>query len=417
MLSSLVYHLKRPYHFLKTGVLNGIPAQLWYRNPQKKLKIIAITGTDGKTSSSTLLYSVLKANGKKVGLISTVAAYLGDEEVDTGFHVTAPRPWDVFQLMRRMVKENYEYLVLETTSHGIYQYRTWGITPSIAGLTNITHEHLDYHLTYDNYVAAKALLFKRAATVVLNKDDHSFFKVKKLLSGHRDIEDYSLSEALSPLLAKTITQKFPEIYNQYNARLVTKIAEVVGLTDKEIVKGLKAFSGVKGRLQKVPNRLGFNIVVDFAHTPNALEGVLTTLKSKNKVQSKPGKLIAIFGCAGLRDHQKRPMMAEIATRLADKVIFTAEDPRTEDVWSIIRQMKEQLTPPAHRKILSIVDRGEAIYFALTKIAQPGDWIAVLGKGHEHSMCYGTTEYPWNDVDAINQMLPHIKKVTHVTNTT
>jgi len=158
-LKLIVYKLKRLWHFFKTGLLQGLSAQLRYRFPERKLKILSITGTDGKTTSNTLLYHLLKSAGKKVGLLTTVAAYIGEEKIDTGFHVTAPQPKDLYKFMRRLVNEGYEYLILETTSHGLYQYRPWAIKPQVAGLTNITHEHLDYHKTLREYIKAKARLF------------------------------------------------------------------------------------------------------------------------------------------------------------------------------------------------------------------------------------------------------------------
>src|SRR5260221_28136 len=168
MFDQLLYQLKRPFHLLKTGLLKGFPAQVKYKFPARKLKIIAITGTDGKTTSSTLLYHVLQKAGKKVALLSTVAAYIGNEEIDTGFHVTTPDPKALQGFLRKMVDEEYEYLVLEATSHGMYQYRLWGIQPMLAGVTNITREHLDYHVTYDLYLQAKVELLKKAKVAVIN---------------------------------------------------------------------------------------------------------------------------------------------------------------------------------------------------------------------------------------------------------
>lgn len=401
MLSEALYRLKRPFHLVKTGLLNGLPAQLYYRFPNRQLQILTITGTDGKTTSSTMLYHVLKAAGYKVGLISTVGAYLGDTPVDTGFHVTAPQPSLVFKFMREMVDQGYTHLVLETTSHGIYQFRTWGLAPAVAGLTNVTHEHWDYHLTYENYVVAKSLLLRKAAKIILNADDVSFPKMRKLVRKSRGhVIEYSLGDKLPRKIEQAIRARFPEVFNQSNAHLVYAMAKQAGVSDADFAAAIKTFPGVPGRMQRVPNTKGLDIVVDFAHTPQALEQVLLTLRQQKK---KTGKLIAVFGAAGLRDTQKRPLMAKVAVELADYVILTAEDPRTEDVWSIIRQMKEQLTT-GHDKLISIADRQQAIQFALTSLAKKGDTIGVFGKGHETSMCFGTIEYPWNDEQAIATVL-------------
>jgi len=417
MFKNLIYKLKRPYHFIKTGLLKGVPAQIKYGFPEKKLKIIIITGTDGKTTSSTLLYNVLKSAGKKVGLISTVAAYIGDKEIETGLHVTAPGPKKLRQFMKKMKDKKFEYLVLEFTSHGAYQYRNWGIKPLITGVTNVTHEHLDYHINYQQYIKAKFLLLKNSQTVILNGDDKSYLKFRKLLNlKKQNVISYSaedkvngkaregaLGQKISRTLNQIITKKFPEKYNQMNARLVAKIAQNVGIEDKDIAKGLQTFQGVPGRMQFVPIKKNFQVVVDFAHTPNALEAALMALREKMRTEKSRGNLIAVFGCAGARDKEKRPMMGKVAVELADLAIFTAEDPRSEDVWAIIRQMKEQVETD-HNKIISIADRKKAIEYALTKLAKKGDIVGIFGKGPEKSMCYGTTEYPWSDEGAVKEIL-------------
>ena len=397
LLSLAIYKLKRPFHFIKTGLLKGIPAQLKYGFPARSLTIYAITGTDGKTTSCTLLYHALKAQGYKVALLTTVAAYLGDQEIDTGFHVTSPQPADLQQFMRRMVTEGYTHLVLEVTSHGVYQYRTWGVTPTLVGLTNISPEHLDYHCTYEEYVAAKAALLKQAHTVVLNADDSSFYRVKKHLSIDTVVKQYGTEIKLPRQVATAISELFPEKYNQQNARLVYTMSQQAGVTDESFIAGMSEFPGIPGRMQFVPTKKKFDVVVDFAHTPQGLENALKAVREYMKKHKKKGKLIAVYGSAGLRDREKRPRMGTIGTQLSDIVIFTAEDPRTEDVWSIIRQMKEGLSD-GHAKILSIPDRAEAIRFAIKELAETGDVVAIFGKGHEKSMCYGTTEHPWSDYD-------------------
>jgi len=410
MLKSLIYQLKQPYHFIKTGLLEALPAAIKTRFPQNKLKIIAITGTDGKTSSSTLLYHVLKSADKKVALISTVAAYINDEAIETGFHVTSPAPKDLYQLMRRAVDQGSEYLVLEYTSQGAFQSRLFAIRPMIAGVTNISHDHFDYHLNYDNYLMAKASVLQKSHTLVLNEDDQSYYRLKKLISSsEHQVLSYSGEEKLPSQLKKAIQERLPEAYNQMNARLITKISQQLGLSDQEIAQSIKTFPGVPGRMQfldlkKLTGKSrSYQLVLDFAHTPQGIEAALTALRAKMKREKMPGRLIAVYGSAGLRDHQKRPLMGKIGADLADLVVFTAEDPRSEDVWAIIRQMKSDLGDN-HRKVISIADRQEAINFTLQKIAQKGDLIALLGKGPEKSMCYGTSEQPWSEVEAVKKAL-------------
>lgn len=403
MLKLLQYYAKRPYHFVKTGLLQGLPAQIKTGFPNRKLTITVITGTDGKTTTSTLLYHILKQSGYKVGLISTVAAYIGANESDTGFHVTSPQPKDTFAFMKKMVENGFTHLILEATSHGSYQFRTWGITPTYAGLTNISQEHLDYHLTYKEYVKAKMSLLNQAKTLYLNEDDGSLSTIKKLFPA-LDFKTYSSQDPLSKLLRTAIVHRFPEHYNQMNARLAANIAKEHGVSDGEIAAAIESFPGVPGRMEVIVEK-PVKVIVDFAHTPQGLEAVLTELK-KSKQRTK--KLIAVYGCAGMRDRAKRPVMGKIGSELADLAVFTAEDPRTEDVWSIIRQMKEGVTT-THNKIISMPDRKEAINFAIHQLARPGDTVIVLGKGHEQSMCFGTTEYPWSDTETIQEIISQPKK--------
>src|SRR5258708_8763204 len=227
MFKTALYYLKRPFHLLKTGLLKGAPGEMKAGFPARKLKILAITGTDGKTTSSTLLYHTLKQAGKKVALLSTVAAYIGDEEIDTGFHVTTPDPALLQQFMRRMVEAGYEYLVLEATSHGIYQYRLWGIQPLIVGITNITMEHLDYHVNYELYLLAKAELAKKSNTVVINADDElSFTHLKREFRGTKlQVLTYSQQDPLPKTILAAIKTRFTEPYNFINCRLVYIMAK------------------------------------------------------------------------------------------------------------------------------------------------------------------------------------------------
>lgn len=392
----LIYRLKRPYHFIKTGLMRGLRAERQFGFPAKKLTILTITGTDGKTTSSTLLYHVLKKAGKRVALLTTVAAYIDDETIDTGFHVTSPDPAALHALLAKMVNKGITHVVLEVTSHGIYQYRIWGITPTIAGITNINHEHLDYHITYRNYLEAKAELLIKAGTAIINDDDQSAPMLKRYLrSMGKRFSTYSESDHLYYKVKQAIKKHFPEMYNQMNARLVYNIAHRLGVSNNDFISAVASFPGIPGRMEIITTK-PFTVIVDFAHTPQALEAALKAIRPQ---VPKHGRLIAVYGCAGLRDTAKRPIMGRIGTELADLVVFTAEDPRTEDIWSIIRQMKEQLTAH-HDKVISIAHRGEAITYTLSKLAKKNDIVVILGKGHEQSMCYGTTEYPWDDREAV-----------------
>lgn len=386
----------------------AVVANICFGLPSKKLKVIAITGTDGKTTSSTLIYHVLHQAGLKVALISTVAAFIGEEEIDTGFHVTTPSPFALQKLLKRILDQGFEYVVLEVTSHGIDQNRVWGIHPYIGAITNVTHEHLDYHKTFSHYLATKAKLLLRSQTALINDDaKDSVNELKAILNAHQYPFETFAVDQIPKKLRDAVEKRFgAQHYNRQNSALTIAIAKKLGVKDRVISQAILQFPGVAGRMQKIVNKRGLTIIVDFAHTPNALEVALLSLQSKSTAKATKGhrgKLILVFGCAGLRDASKRPLMGEIASRLADHVILTAEDPRTEDVWSIIHQIKSGVQS-GHQKVVSIADRYTAIEFALNTLAHPGDTILITGKGHEKSMCFGTTEYPWSDQQAVHSVL-------------
>ena len=397
----MLQSLKNIYHFFNASL-----AAVFYRFPAKKLTVIGVTGTDGKTTTATLIYHLVKTSGRKVALISTVAAYIGNQEVDTGFHVTSPDPWALQKLIRRITDANYKFLVLEATSHGLDQHRLLGSNISIGVLTNITHEHLDYHKTYTNYLKTKAKLFNRAHHAIINRDDQSFARVKSLIPSSAKIHAYSL-ETGDKSVIKNIKLCFDEAYNCENALAAYYVAKLVGLEKSRIIKAMKSFPGVLGRMDKIPNSRGITTIVDFAHTPNALKRALISLRStiKNPPAGEAGprsKIIAVYGSAGLRDTRKRVQMGQIGSQLADVVVLTAEDPRTEDVNHIIAQMKHGTAGKA--KIMVEPDRQTAINLAINQLAKKGDTVAVFGKGHEKSLAFGKIEYPWSDHEAIKKAL-------------
>ncbi len=374
-------------------------ASAWYGNPSKKLKLIGVTGTDGKTTTATFIYWILKSAGKKVGLISTVSAKIGDKEYDTGFHVTNPEPIPLQKFLRLMVDKGCQWVVLEVTSHGLDQERVAGINFEVGVLTNITHEHLDYHKTYQNYLETKTKLFFNSKIAVLNRDDASFEKVWKLLPSSVKPLSYGYNSLVGEV-KKAVEERFPEKYNQLNAAGAITAAKILGVDEKDILYSIKVFPEIPGRMEEIKNDKRIRIIIDFAHTPNALEQVLTTLKEQKKNNSR---LIAVFGCAGERDTSKRPMMGEISGRLADISVFTAEDPRTEKVDEIISQMMEGVKNKK-ADVYKIEDRGEAVSFAINRIAKKGDIVVICGKGHEKSMAYDHTEFPWTDQEAVRVAL-------------
>lgn len=357
----------------------GEVASEWFGNPSQKLKVIGVTGTDGKTTTSTLLYWILKKSGKKVGLVSTVSAIIGDRQYDTGFHVTNPEPLALQGFLAEMVKAGCKYAVLEVTSHGIAQERISGIQFDMAILTNITHEHLDYHKTFENYRDTKLSFLQRAKVVILNKNDANFnYLYEKLKVKHKIL---------------TYSHKLTSDYNLSNILAASTAANELGVSQESIKKALQSFKLPKGRLQEIKTGKDFKVIVDFAHTPNALENVLGYLRTKTQK-----RLIAVFGSAGHRDATKRPLMGKVASERADIVILTAEDPRTEKVEDINAQIKSGIK--GNTEFYSIPDRQEAINFAL-KLAKKGDLVGIFGKGHEESMNLdGKSEIPWSDQKAV-----------------
>ena len=362
--------------------------------PARKLKVIGVTGTDGKTTTCHLIYEMLKTAGKKVALVSTVAAYIGDEEIDTGFHVTTPDAKFLQPLIKRIADAGMEYLVLETTSHGLDQHRVLGCNFLVGVITNITHEHLDYHGTFAKYKAAKMKLLRMAKRPI--------FKYAK-----------TKIKITNPALVGE--------YNKYNIGAAIAVVRMFKVQDSIINKVVRNFAGVPGRMEEVKLGQKFRAIVDFAHTPNALEQVLKTLNAQCAAHRK---LILVFGCAGLRDILKRPMMGKIARKLADVVIVTAEDPRTEKLDDIYKQIVSGITPlnppltsqDASRRldlrggnpkgggdILREDNRQKAINLAVS-LAKKGDIVVVTGKGHEKSMCFGTVERPWSDVEAVKRAI-------------
>jgi UDP-N-acetylmuramoyl-L-alanyl-D-glutamate--2,6-diaminopimelate ligase len=366
--------------------------------PAKDLFVIGITGTDGKTTTSHLTYEIFKKAGYSTALLSTVAAYISNKEIDTGFHVTTPDAKFLQPFIKKVVDKKIKYLILETTSHGLDQHRVLGCNFKIGVLTNITHEHLDYHESFAKYKKAKAKLFKGVEKAILNRDDETFGYFKKQIRKDAKLVSYSLKKnaTLKAKKIKLTTNGMSFVINQRrkNYKLSTKlvgkynvsnilasiaVARQVGISWEKIRKAVSEFKGVKGRMELIDEGQNFSVIVDFAHTPNALENVLKTLK---RLKSKKNKIIAVFGCAGERDYLKRPVMAGISSRLSDISIFTAEDPRSEDVNNIIKQMLEGVNKNLKKKVHIIPERGEAIYFAINKLAKKGDIVAILGKGHE-----------------------------------
>ncbi len=405
-------------------------AAAFYNWPARKLTVIGVTGTDGKTTTCNLIYKILVAAGIKAGMISTVNAVIGNQILDTGFHVTTPDAHDVQHYLAKMVEAGLTHVVLETTSHGWAQHRVDACEFDIGVVTNITHEHFDEHSTYENYRAAKARLFSSLEQTkekpignprlgVINCDDRSFvflnefIKTKKLSYGLGDSADvraedarYSSSgiefTAISKDFHLGITSNLLGLYNVSNclAALTTAVYGL-GVAPDIAARGIASLDGIPGRMEQIDMGQNFMAIVDFAHTPNALK---VTIEAGRKMTK--GRVISVFGSAGLRDKEKRRMMAETSIELADLSVLTAEDPRTESLDEILEEMAVGARSKGGREGVTfwrIADRGEAIKFAI-RLAWDGDIVLSCGKGHEQSMCFGKTEYPWDDRIAMRAAL-------------
>ncbi|HET6597819.1 MAG TPA: UDP-N-acetylmuramoyl-L-alanyl-D-glutamate--2,6-diaminopimelate ligase [Anaerolineales bacterium] len=443
--------------YIYIGLENPRRALSWiaasfYDWPGRKLTVIGVTGTDGKTTTTNLIYQILLAAGFKAGMISTVNAVIGDEVLDTGFHVTTPDAHDVQRYLAQMVTAGLTHVVLETTSHGWSQYRVDACEFDIGVVTNITHEHMDEHGSYGDYRAAKARLFSSLEITsekpqgnprvgVINRDDlksfdflNDFIKVRKLnygLSKEADVraEDVVYSPSDIHFTAQSrdfyirVSSKLVGAYNVSNC-LAALTATVYGLKIKPEVaaQGIAALEGIPGRMERIDLGQNFTAIVDFAHTPNALkvslEAARTMLATESKATLNNGsvfdkpRVIAVFGSAGLRDKAKRRMMAEISAELADLSVLTAEDPRTESLDGILEEMADGARSRGGREgetFWRVPDRGEAIRFALS-LAHEGDIVLSCGKGHEQSMCFGGREHLWDDRTAMRAALSELLSV-------
>lgn len=408
----------------------------FYGFPARKLTVIGVTGTDGKTTTANLIFHILKAAGIRAGMISTVNALIGDKVLDTGFHVTTPEAPHVQAYLADMVSSGITHVVLEATSHGLAQKRVAACEFDIGVVTNITHEHLDYHGSYEDYRAAKSsLLSELTKTVekqspvnrlaVINRDDGSYGYLKEFLSAldpgvssvsyglEADADFRARDITASPfgltfsvmsrnLDSLSINSSLVGEYNVYNCLAAISAAIAgLGFEGQYVQNGIQSLPGIPGRMEVIDMGQDFIAVVDFAHTPNALE---QALKSARKLTD--GKLIAIFGSAGLRDQAKRGMMAEISGQLADLTVLTAEDPRTESLDQILSDMADGISSQAGIEgstFWRVPDRGDAIRFALS-LAEPGDLVISCGKGHEQSMCFEEIEYAWDDRTAMRAAL-------------
>lgn len=384
--------IKNYYHFLQAAV-----SAVFFNFPSNQITVIGVTGTDGKTTTVHMIYDILKAAGLKASMISSIYASIGSKTYDTGLHITTPSSWQIQRLLRRAVDSGHKYFVLETTSHGLDQNRLAFTKIEIGVLTNITHEHLDYHKKWKNYAAAKLKLLKIAKKAVINVDDEKSydFATKKL---KETPVTYSIGKKSDYNLRNfNLKLKIQGVYNLSNALAAAAATATLGISKPKIKKALTAFPGAKGRMDKIDLKQKFDLYIDFAHTPNALQQALFTLK--NQLDGRTAaRLIAVFGAASERDILKRPLMGTVADAYADVIFITSEDPRKEDPIKIASEIIKGIkNKKSGRDLFVIADRAQAINYAI-EIAKPGDIVALFGKGHEKSMAINGTETPWDEYE-------------------
>lgn len=407
--------------------LLGLLAASYHDFPSRRLIVVGITGTDGKTTTSHLLHSILNdATNGTAGFISTIAADFGGNSADTGLHVTTPGAPQVQEYLAGMVAAGVTHVVLEMTSHGLAQGRLNGVDIDVAVMTNITHEHLDFHGSWEAYRDAKAIMFQRLMTsahkagqpkvAVINADDPSHDYFMAIPADERI--DYGIENSAAvraqqidyaPDGIRFTVDNYPfntrlvGPFNVYNALAAIAAARGLGVNAETCAVGIASVTAISGRMERIDEGQDFTAVVDFAHTPNALKRALEAARTMIEPDKR---VIAVFGSAGLRDVDKRRMMAETSARLADMTVLTAEDPRTEsldDILAMMAQGCESQGGVEEQTFIRVPDRGEALHRAV-QMAQPGDIVIACGKGHEQSMCFGTTEYPWDDREALRAAL-------------
>ncbi len=407
-------------------------AAAYHGFPSREMVVVGVTGTDGKTTTSTLIFHILRAAGFRAGMINTVSAILGGEEVPTGLHVTTPPAPDVQRYLARMRANGITHVVLEATSHGLAQGRVLAVDFDMAVMTNVTHEHLDFHGSWEAYRDAKADLFRMLGSSgsttglrrwgIVNADDPSAGYFSSL-PGPDEVLMYGLRSGAADLWAEDISYGPDETrielsgrwgrlrlrtrlvgeFNVYNVMGAVGTALALGIERGAIEAGVAEMRPIPGRMERIDEGQDFLAIVDFAHTPN---GLRNALKAARMMSGDGGRVIAVFGSAGLRDPAKRGMMGRIGAELADLTVLTAEDPRTESLEAILEEMAagcRSVGGVEGETFWIVPDRGRAIHFAC-KLARPGDVVIACGKGHEQSMCFGETEYPWDDREAMRSAL-------------
>ncbi len=392
----MLQKIKNFLHFFQAHAAN-----IFYLFPYRGMVIIGVTGTDGKTTTASIIYHVLQKSGYKAAVVTSVSAIIDNKHEPVGYHVTTPRFFALRKLIGKARRAGAKYLVLEVTSHALDQHRVAGIPFQVGVVTNITGEHLDYHKTYENYVNAKAKLLKSAQTAIINKDDKSYKLLKKILK-NKSFQTYGFKKDsdINPHNFHFETKLIGR-FNKYNCLAAIASLYSLGIPESEIKKGISTFKPPTGRQELVYDN-EYKIYIDFAHTPNSFLEILPELK-----KIKKNRLIHVFGAAGARDHYKRPLMGKISSDYSDIIILTSEDPRDESLTAINNEIKKGISKNFKGKLLIIDDRSEAIDTAIA-MARAGDVLVLTGKGHEGSMNYGRGEVHWSEHEAVKKALGRVK---------
>lgn len=395
-----------------TRILAAYAAANYYGQSHKKLKLIGVTGTNGKTTVTHIIKQILELKGEKTGLIGTNHYLIGDEELPSSG--TTPEAIELHSIFKKMADEGCKYAVMEVSSHALALHRCEGLSFEVGVFTNLTEDHLNYHKDMDDYAAAKSKLFTMSKYSLLNEDDPYYKVMKKAAAGktvtygikkHADMKAENIVYSQRGISftwtygSSEVPMKMgiPGEFSVYNALAGIGAAALLGLSDMEIAKGLLIVRGVKGRAEVVPTDTDYTVMIDYAHTPDGLENILKTVKGFAK-----GRVIVVFGCGGDRDAKKRPIMGQIGGKLADFAVVTSDNPRTEDPASIVDQVLAGMGG-MEKKYKAIVDRTEAIRYALS-IAEKGDIVLLAGKGHETYQDIGGKKIHYDEREIIKEIL-------------
>jgi len=386
----------------------------WFGFPAEKLILVGVTGTNGKTSVTNLIkYIIENCSGKKVGLIGTNGNFIGDRELPA-VHTT-PESYELHKLLDKMVLEGCIYVIMEVSSHALCQKRVFGIKYDVGVFTNLTPEHLDFHGSMDEYASAKSLLFKSSRKAVINIDDNYAPLMLEAAAG--PVVTYAIENSSADLVGKDIKLQadkvdfcavsvgsitraelpIPGLFSVYNALASISSAIILGFGIERIVPLLKSYEGVKGRAETVATGLGYTVLIDYAHTPDALKNIISAVRGYAQ-----GRVVTVFGCGGDRDKKKRPLMGRIATEMSDFTVITTDNPRTEDPGRIINDIKAGIINPDVFYTM-IENRREAIWFALDDL-KPGDVLIIAGKGHETYQIMGNNKIHFDDREIVAEFV-------------